>query len=163
MDNGYFSHVPILAASMLLTSGPVLELGAGYGSTPMLHGLCGVMGRELTTLESDEGWLESFKHFAREWHSLRFVSSFTGLPEYSNYYGLVFVDHGISLQRGSSVEALQNVPIIVCHDTCHAWLYNYEPLLSTFKYRFNYKQKGPQTSVVSNLIDVNKQLTRGGI
>ena len=155
MNEGYFSHIPLLAAAVLNTTGPVLELGAGSGSTLLLHGLCGAMRRSLTTLESDYRWLSKFMSFARPWHKLISVNSFENLPVYEEKWGLAFVDHGIMKQREASIRALQHVPMLVVHDTCHPWLYGYEPILSEFAYRWNWQVKGPMTSVVSNSLDVS--------
>jgi hypothetical protein len=154
-DSAYFSHVPLLAAAVLNTTGPVLELGAGLGSTLMLHGLCGAMNRKLVTLETDSDWLGKFTNMERSWHTLRQVESFQELAEYSQSWGLAFIDHGIAEQRGESLAALSHVPVIVCHDTCYFWLYGYEPSLTEFKYRWDYKGNGgPMTTVVSNSINV---------
>ena len=125
MNLGYFSHIPLPAAAITVTTGPVLELGAGLGSTPLLHGLCGGQGRKLVTLESDKDWLNQFVKYGRPWHSFRFVNDFKDLPEYKENWGLAFVDHGIAEQRCISVEALAHIPILVVHDTCHANLYGY--------------------------------------
>lgn len=159
MDEGYFSHVPLLAAAMHLTTGPVLELGAGLGSTLLLHGMCGGMYRALTTIESNREWLAKFEPFKRSWHAMKLVDSFVGLPEYAQLWGLAFVDHGIALERGESVQALKNsASIIVCHDSCHYFLYGYEPILSDFTFRWNYQPHGlngnPMTTIVSQTINV---------
>jgi len=160
MNLGYFSHIPLLSAAITVTTGPVLELGAGLGSTPMLHGLCGAQERKLVTLESDENWFNQFTKYGRSWHIFRFVTDFTDLPEYKEEWGVAFVDHGIAHQRCVSVEALSHTPILVVHDTCHPRLYGYEPVLDTFKYRWDWRIILPQTTVVSNSIDVAGLFTR---
>ena len=163
MDEGYFSHIPLLAVAVLNTTGPVLELGAGLGSTLMLHGLCGVMKRSLTTLESNSEWLSKFISFNRSWHKLMFVNSFEDLSVYEEKWGLAFIDHGIMKQRETSIRALQHVPMLVVHDTCHPWLYGYEPLLSEFTYRWDWQVNGPMTSVVSNSLDVSTMFSNIGL
>lgn len=163
MDEAYFSHIPLLSAAVITTSGPVLELGAGLGSTLMLHGLCGGLGRQLTTVESNEDWLLKFINYGRSWHTLKLVSDFSNLSEYQESFGLAFVDHGIAEQRGLSVERLKDVPILVAHDTCHPWLYNYEPILSQFKYRWDYKMSGPMVTVVSDTVDVARKFAEMGL
>lgn len=168
MDESYFSHMPVLSAAVLKTAGPVLELGAGLGSTLLLHGLCGTMNRELVTIDSDEEWLRKFMNFGRSWHQLRLVDHFINLPEYSQNWGLVFIDHGIALERGESLSALRDAPMIVCHDTCHYFLYGYEPLLTAFKYRWNYKPHGlggtnPMTTVVSQTVNVGQIFAEAGL
>jgi hypothetical protein len=154
MDAPYLTHVPLLAAAVANSHGPVLELGAGYGSTLMLHGLCGSAGRSLTTLESDPTWAARFAHLCRPWHVLRVTPQFEQVDEYEQQWGLVFVDHGIAQQRGTSIARLRETPLIIVHDTCHPELYGYEPLLSTFRYRWDYAAVGPMTTAVSNVIDV---------
>jgi hypothetical protein len=168
----YYSHQPILAAAMAITTGPVLELGSGLGSTLMLHGLCGAMGRELVTLESDEEWMLKFLNLGRAWHKFRHVKSYLNLPEYDKKWGLAFVDHGISGDleaakvRGHSVEMLQDVPIVIAHDTCYFWLYKYEEPLKLFKYRWDWRAQyelWPMTSVISKTVDVAKIFAEFGL
>lgn len=163
-DTGYYyTHAPILAAAMTITKGPVLELGSGLGSTLMLHGLCGAMGRKLVTLESDEAWMSKFMNLGRTWHRFRFVNDFFDLPEYRQEWGLAFVDHGIAgdmqaaLIRGYSITELQDVPVLVVHDTCFPWLYNYDESMKLFRYRWDWRaqcKEWPMTSVMSKTVDV---------
>ena len=163
MNPEYFSHIPLLAAAVLKTTGPVLELGSGLGSTLLLHGLCGSLNRSLTTLDSNKEWFNLFVHLKRSWHIFRNVADFLDLPEYQKDWGLVFVDHGVMEQRGESIRALQQVPVIIAHDTCHSHLYNYEPILSEFKYRWDWILNPPYTTVVSNTLDVSKMFAGIGL
>ncbi len=157
---------------MTITTGPVLELGAGFGSTLMLHGLCGSMERRLVTLESDLNWLREFLHYGREWHTIKYVEHFLNLPEYTEQWGLAFIDHGnagniqMSLDRGPSAIALQDTPIIVMHDTCYPKLYQYDEAFTYFKYRWDWRVKSentPLTSIVSKTVDVAKIFARMGL
>lgn len=165
----YYTHQPILAAAMTITSGPVLELGSGLGSTLMLHGLCGAMNRKLVTVESDAAWMNKFINYGRSWHTFRCVDTFVDLPEYKQEWGLAFIDHGVggdmnaALIRGHSLDALQNVPVIIAHDTCFYWLYNYAEPLKLFKYRWDWRvqyEMSPQTTVVSKTINVAETFAR---
>lgn len=158
MNSRHFSHIPVLAAAVVRYGGPVLELGSGIGSTLMLHGLCGALKFELTTLESDKLWFDMVKEFERKWHRISMVDTFMDLPEYSNRYTVAFVDHGIAEQRGHSVRSLKDSMVIVVHDTCHPHLYDYK-CLDDFKYRYDMSGIGPMTSVVSNYVDVAEQFT----
>jgi hypothetical protein len=160
MDIGYFSHMPLLVAATVVTTGPVLELGAGLGSTLALHGICGVQGRDLTTIESDESWICKFVQYGRPWHKFKLVNDFKNIPEYEMQWGLAFIDHGIPEQRSLSAMALRDVPIVILHDTCHARLYGYEEVIPKFKYSWNYRIMLPQTTVVSNSIDVGSLFAR---
>jgi hypothetical protein len=40
---------------------PVLELGVGHFSTPLLHSLCGAIGLPLISVESDKKWCDEFE------------------------------------------------------------------------------------------------------
>ena len=139
-----------------MTSGPVLELGSGLGSTLLLHGLCGSAGRKLTTLETDATWIMRFTNYGRDWHRIKLIESFVTLSEYEENWGLAFIDHGISGQRAVSITALKHIPIIVVHDTCHPWLYGYAEAFKKFRYIWDWKVSGPQTSVLSDIIDVRR-------
>jgi len=152
----YLSHLPLLLAAFNVTSGPVLELGSGLGSTWLLHGLCGSTGRKLTTLETDEKWLLRFLNYGRKWHEIRLVENYIDLPEYKQKWGLAFVDHGLYEQRGTSIVSLKHVPIIIVHDTCYPWLYGYMAAFKHFRYVWHWRVFGPQTSAVSNTIDVRE-------
>eukprot|EP00999_Lentomonas_sp_LEN2_P000078 NODE_1077_length_1022_cov_84.350838_g1032_i0.p1 GENE.NODE_1077_length_1022_cov_84.350838_g1032_i0~~NODE_1077_length_1022_cov_84.350838_g1032_i0.p1 ORF type:complete len:256 (+),score=17.83 NODE_1077_length_1022_cov_84.350838_g1032_i0:113-880(+) len=54
------SHLPVSIAAVMLTSGPVLELGAGYFSTPYFQDLVAANGRHLHSADTDVKWLERF-------------------------------------------------------------------------------------------------------
>jgi len=159
----YLSHLPILSAAFNVTSGPVLELGSGLGSTLLLHGLCGCTQRKLVTLESDEKWILRFLHYGRMWHEIKFVKDYLDLPEYKQEWGLVFVDHGMYEQRGYSILQLKHVPVIVVHDTCYPWLYNYMRAFQEYQYVWDWKVWGPQTSIISNIIDIRETFSRMGL
>ena len=45
------SYLPLLIKVLQCSEGPVLELGTGLVSTPVLHWLCFDMGRELVSYD----------------------------------------------------------------------------------------------------------------
>ena len=55
-DVTYGSHLPMLLRCVLATSGPVLEIGCGEWSTPVLNAVCRAMGREFVSIEERPGW-----------------------------------------------------------------------------------------------------------
>lgn len=159
----YLSHLPVLAAAMTATSGPVLELGAGLGSTLLLHGLCGATRRSLLTLENDAAWMRRFQSYGRTWHRFRLVPDYLDRPEYADLWGLAFVDHGMYEQRGHAILQLRHVPVVVVHDTCFPWLYDYVATLATYRYRWDWQIGGPQTTVISNRIDIRSLFAGMGL
>lgn len=52
----------------LRTTGPILEVGAGLFSTPVLHGFCKRNKRLLYTVERDPEWLAKFEEYKSDFH-----------------------------------------------------------------------------------------------
>src|SRR3954454_11711777 len=71
------THFPVLIKLIQMTDGPVLELGSGLFSTPLLHWLCferawcGKPGRRLYTWEAYAHYLEFAKKFQSPTHDVR--------------------------------------------------------------------------------------------
>ncbi len=67
------SHFPVLAAAVARTAGqgPVLELGMGDYSTPMLHLLC--HDRLLVSADNSARWVARYEAFRSPRHELHFV------------------------------------------------------------------------------------------
>lgn len=150
------SHVPILAACLARTNGHVLEMGVGYGSTPLIHTMC--FNRQIVSADTELKWLELFKPLANsvgrkeshEFHLVTDWNKFLSERKYQ-YYDVAFVDHDGG-SRVDSVDTLRNrAKWIVLHDTDPAQLsaYGYEPIISTFKYRFDWTHFKPWTTVLS--------------
>jgi len=62
-ENPYATHQPVLwAIAKNISHGRILELGAGYGSTPLLHEICKRNNNILYTIETKEVWARQFNH-----------------------------------------------------------------------------------------------------
>ena len=125
----YATHQRLLVKYMMQTTGPVIELGAGNYSTPILHEIAAAQGRPLTTVDNNPEWLNRFKLFEWERHTL------TLLPSWDDFQaepcGLAFVDHADppGHPRWIQVEKLLPVAgVIVIHDT-EDDLYGYARLI----------------------------------
>jgi len=159
---GYGTHVPLLAAVVATAPpGDVLELGAGHFSTPLLSAMCKAMGRSLVTFEEKEEWLDNVRDLEAPHHSLQVAADpYNWMPDVNSLtverWAVIFVDHGRTNQdRMAYLRALANrADFIVCHDTCNTWFAGLDPVLDTFKYRFDYVHMTPVTTVVSNMYDV---------
>jgi hypothetical protein len=152
------------------TDGCVLELGCGAYSTPILHELLADAGRSLLSVDSDREWMVQFEDLRCEWHRLECVGMTdhfrkTGQPLSTDFevwaqcpmidahdWAVVLVDHRPGERRKDDILRLRNrARYIVVHDT-EAACYGYEPILSKFKYRFDYKREtAAWTTVVSDL------------
>lgn len=155
------SHIPVLVRLMERVNKPVLELGIGYNSTPLLHWLCKEKELSLFSFESDQEWLEKFEEFKEDQHFLGF-NDFLGetpMVNTSIEFGLVFVDHRPARKRRSSVLSYKDkADYIVLHDSelKDDPAYKYRSIIKEFKYSFEYKKCGtPYTIVLSNKKDLS--------
>jgi len=145
----YATHLPLLMACVQHTRGPIIELGTGTFSTPMLHALCAETGRTLLSLESDANWLAQFRHFATAWHRLLLVPDWSA-ADLSGTWDVALIDHAPPIRRVPDILRLRPLTkLIVIHDTENR-CYRYEPLLTQFKHRVEWQRYSPWTSVVSD-------------
>jgi len=159
LNKGQSSHIPILLKYFQITKGPILELGAGYFSTPLLHWLCAESGRPLLTYEHNKEWFEYAKKFRSKNHLIRFVEDWdkidlTEIPQKINKgyskWGLVFIDHDGDRRMIDAIRLKFAAEYIVLHDTNDQHAYDYQKLQVHFKHRRDWTFSIPETSVVSN-------------
>lgn len=144
---------------MEMTEGPVLELGLGICSTPLLHWLCIDQGRKLVSYENDQHWFDMHKKWVTPDHEIHFIEDWGVIPYEDQRWGLALVDQHPELSRKDSILALSDdCDIIIAHDTNEKYdfAYKYMSIWDLFTYRYDYKVRSPYTTVVSNFIDVNK-------
>lgn len=154
------THQPALIAAVAAARpGPVLEIGAGLYSTPLLHALCAATGRHLTTIDGDPNWIECFNSLRSRSHGLLSVDAWDSAIEVTDVvadWAVIFIDHAPAERRVVEIDRLANrCQLMVVHDSEHP-LYNYEPSFAKFKYRFDYKRLCPWTTILSNTVDVSK-------
>lgn len=150
------SHLPVLFKLLQVTDGDVVEFGGGWCSTPVLHWLCVPYRRKLVTYENDPSFYNMLHEYKHEYHDLIFVEDWDKI-EIEKPWDIALIDHGPAERRKYEVMRLANcAKYIVIHDTL--WKeekhYQYRPVLSQFKWRYNYMEVRPRTSVVSNLVDL---------
>jgi len=150
---GHATHLPLLAACVARTPGPVLELGMGAYSTPLLHAMCPDV--RLLSLESDEAWFREFSYLLKGRHEGLLIHDWARAPIDDDHWSVVLVDHQPAARRVVEIERLRGkADYLVVHDTEHR-LYGYEPVLTTFKQRVECQRYAPWTSVVSDCCNVN--------
>ena len=65
----FSSHQPVLIHTLnTITEGDVLEYGMGWHSTPIMHIICGMQGRNLLSVETDKNWFNKFVGYRSEKH-----------------------------------------------------------------------------------------------
>lgn len=170
---GYGTHFPVLATIVAQTTGPILEMGCGDYSTPMLHALCAPTKRMLVSTDASEEWLEFFLDMERDWHRFIYVPAYEprhdantiwfSISQYmwdnigsDTHWSVVLIDHSPGLRRIFDIQRLRaNTDIFVIHDT-EDKRYQYDRVIKTFKYVYEYRRYHVTTTVVSDTIDVAK-------
>lgn len=167
-DANWGTHQTPLITTVMYTDGPILELGCGDFSTPLLHAICSVNQRMLVSTDSDKKWLRLFLDLERPWHKFIYVPVFENpknpqlnkWDEIGNdtHWNVVFIDHAPAHRRAVDIERLRpHTDIFVVHDTESPRVYvGYSTILPSFKYKVVYKRYKTETTVVSDTIDVRK-------
>jgi len=169
--SAYGTHFPALATIVANTQGPILEMGCGDYSTPMLHALCAPTKRMLVSTDVHQSWLSLFLDLQRSWHTFAYVPAYEKQDQRNNiwycvgqdawdsigqdiHWSVVLIDHSPGLRRVVDIERLRkNTDIFVIHDTEDA-RYGYDRILNSFKYKYVYDRYNITTTVVSDTIDI---------
>jgi hypothetical protein len=135
-----------------ITTGPVLEMGMGNYSTPILHEMC--KDRLVVSLDSVDEWVEKFAKYRSSTHKIKTESNWDNATHYlqSVFWDVVLIDQHPCERRIIDLQLLMhNTRFFVVHDTepRAAHVYNYEPTLSLFRYRWELQALNPYTTVVS--------------
>lgn len=147
ISNPSGSHLPLLAEVMRISTGSVLELGAGYFSSPFLYWLCKADNREFVSYENDKKWVE------RLGKKITYIANWDDADILSRYWGVVLIDHAPGERRKIDAIKLANkTDYLILHDTEPevSRYYSYDEVYPHFKYRYDYTKLKPNTSVLSN-------------
>lgn len=151
----YGTHIPVLLKIMAISKGPVLELGCGFNSTPFLYWLCKDQNRKFVSYDNDQKWIKTVGY------PVEFVENWSRAKIDDTHWSLVLMDHRPGERRPIDAVRLKDcADFIVLHDSEPELdkFYGYEKIYPLFTYRFDYTKFLPQTTVLSNLIDVGKYL-----
>lgn len=152
------SHIPILTKVMALSDGPVLEMGMGPFSSPILHWLCLDKKRQLFSYENNPNWFKKNSVFKRHFHKVTFVENWDDVDIENVHWGVVFIDHAPNDRRIVDIKRIANkADYIIMHDSgdYQDEHYRYNEIYPLFKYRYNYERQKPYTTVVSNFKDLS--------
>ncbi len=155
--NQYATHQQVLVKAVLNTQGPIIELGCGWYSTPILHELALYSNRVLFTFDNNLEWLEHFKHFGSSNHIVEFSNWKDIVFRY--HLGVVFVDTAPGPEREYLVDQFRgSTDVLVLHDTEEQVQYGWQRVLPTFKYQYTDKTQPTWTTLASDKIDVRTWL-----
>jgi len=152
------SHIPILIKVLDISEGPVLELGMGVFSTPLLHSLCADKKRLLVSCESDKNYFDAHAAFATNMHKIEFVKNWDNIDIENTRWGVAFVDHAPDKRRIVEVRRLANLAdYVIIHDSNGRYdsFFHYKLIYPLFKYRYEYGKAMPHTTVLSNFKDLS--------
>lgn len=147
----YGSHIPILSWAVVNSNGPIVELGCGNYSTPLLHAIA--QNRPIYSFETNDSWLSQFRDLKTNNHQffnnngLEFIKN--------NKFGVAFID-GDANTRRKAIELLKdNANLIVVHDTNAEEIYNFREIFKQFKYVEYHFRMFPWTTILSNIKEIN--------
>lgn len=146
----YDSHRPFLGLALLISKKPFVELGCGFGSTPLLKDYCLKNGRYFTSYETNIEWKRKVDESVVILHNYADIA-FNDV--------VLFVDSAPGEQRKDLImKHANNADLIIVHDTEQGaeYVYQMSEALNSFKYRIDLHILGmPSTTMVSNFIDLN--------
>lgn len=156
----YSTHAPVIAAACMMVDGPVLELGMGYGSTPLLHSLCRNR-KTLVSMETNPEWMKKFEALRTAGHRLIHAPASwdTQLNPYdltgSIKWAAALVDCQPGEIRSHLIKRLQGLAtFIVAHDSEKDYRaggdYKYETVAGGFRYVSEYRFLRPYTLILSD-------------
>lgn len=151
------SHLPILIKLVLMTDGPILELGTGFYSTPVLHWLCAEKKRKIVSYESQEAFVEVAKNYLTDFHEIHLVDDWSKI-NISQHWSIVLIDHWPSSQRKVEMARVaNNADYVIVHDSepDNDKDYRYSEVVPLYKYRYDYDKLYPNTSIFSNFKDLS--------
>ena len=155
----YATHIPVVTAMLQRVSqldGPILDMGCGNYSSYALSMFSRVTKRKVFTLEEKKDWIKNFEHLQTDLHKFQWVHKWEECALIDEHrWNIVLVDHAPGERRKEDIKRLtNNADYLIVHDTEEGG-YQYETVLPSFKYRYDYKVVRPWTTVVSNVYNLD--------
>lgn len=149
----YASHLPVLVQALGKTSGPVLELGMGAYSTPILDAICELEHRPLTSIDNDWAVVKWAKtRYNGPQHEITYVRDWAD-TQIEKPWGVALVDHSPGPRRKVDIARLADYAgYIIIHDSNGRYNgeYDYASIYPLFKYKLDWAAINPSTTVLSN-------------
>lgn len=153
------SYLPVLTTLVQQTTGPILELGVGFCSSPYLHWVCYPTKRRLVSYENNPEYYKFAESWKDDFHEIHCVKDYASI-DISEPWTIAFVDHEPYPRRKEEIKRLTHAEYVVVHDTENAneHKYRFTTIHHLFKYRWKYNKAYPYTSIFSNFHDVKEFL-----
>lgn len=155
------SYLPMLYEALVNTTGDVVELGIGPGSTQKLHDYCHNFNSLLWSYESNLEWYRKFEHLRSDWHQIDYVGNNWEpmIERHREPIGVLFSDEAPGEMRKYNISMFCNTAqVIIAHDAepSNDGGYKFSLLKPLFKYTKLHEFPGASTAAFSNFIDVSK-------
>jgi hypothetical protein len=155
----YSSYMPILLDLIEKTDGPILELGGGAFSTPLLHWMCAENKRKVVTYESRHMWYRFLSYpghgFETKYHEVHYARNWDEI-DIGGHWSVALVDHETHRRYQDARRLKDNADYIIIHDS-HKKKYVLDRIWKEFKYIYHWDKYKIHTSVVSNKYEYKYQ------
>jgi hypothetical protein len=151
---GWSTHVPVLIKIFGISDGPIMEIGSGVYSTPILHWLCSDTNRTLVTYENNQEFIKFAKEFESSFHAVNYVDDFLSIPN-TGRYGMIFIDHAGRTRGYTTIHFKDSADYIIIHDSNVIRKNRYQLAFPEFKYRKDFTKYEPWTTVLSNIKELD--------
>ena len=145
------THIAPLALAIKRFGGRVLEIGCGWYSTQLIHAMsdCAI------TLENDSSWYQKLRpSIGGQFYHIKDIPATVRNMAEKQKFDVVFVDCYEGIDRVECSKLFLDLPCcIVAHDTERPY---WSELLASIKYKRHFKILTPNTSWLSNVLDVTK-------
>jgi len=150
------NHRHLLWPALEATTGEVIEMGMGQGSTPFLHEYCKDAGRKLFSYDGNLEWAMKFQEMITDGHRVLHVHNWDDVSMRHPSPDVVLIDHAPGERRYIDVQRFANTAkIIVIHDSEPAATgYMMNKIWHLFKYRKDFVTGGAWATAVSNFVDL---------
>jgi len=164
------SHIPVLLKLLPITNGPILEMGCGIFSTPILYWYCYTNQRRLVTYENNiqfYEWLTQILKNDNSFHERCYVEDWDKI-DLNEQWSIAFIDHSPPERREVDVMRLTHADYVVLHDSDSEVIVDkstrrYKRRLDIaamhrklYKYHYRYDDAWPNTLVLSNKWDLKE-------
>ena len=172
VDPSYITHQKFLKHYLEKTTGNVLELGCGFGSTPLILETIKNTNRKLVSVDNNLEWINKMKTYCPENDNHTYIFTDNWQKTISNLtnqkWSIVFIDQNPWEARAMSLYAFKNIAdYVIVHDVDYFPKRNiFGNYISAFDFDFSNEFKhwklyypdkpfpyptGPPTLVGSNL------------
>ena len=158
-SGGDLAYYPLLFKAMESTEGSIMELGMGWGSTPLLNEYSKRNKRRLLSFDYNEDWRLKFDNILHKYHTSDLVKDWSMVYASIKDASVIFIDQSPGEERKITIQNYSNTSgILVIHDTepIGAGDYRVRTLFDLFKYKVEVQTDGAWATALSQEIDITK-------